>query len=44
MTQNKQYIEQHKNFGTVRTVPHLGEFVLQLRKKQGKTSVRAAKQ
>jgi hypothetical protein len=22
-TQNKQYIEQHKNFGRVRTVPHL---------------------
>ena len=25
-TQNKQYIEQHKNFGRVRAVPHLGEF------------------
>ena len=24
-TQNKQYIEQHKNFRTVRTVPRLGE-------------------
>jgi hypothetical protein len=24
-TQNKQYIEQHKNLGTVRAVPHLGE-------------------
>jgi hypothetical protein len=24
-TQNKQYTEQHKNFGRVRTVPHLGE-------------------
>jgi len=24
-TQNKQYIEQHKNFGRVPTVPHLGE-------------------
>jgi hypothetical protein len=23
MTQNKQYIEQHKNFGRVRAVPHL---------------------
>jgi hypothetical protein len=23
--QNKQYIEQHKNFGRVRTVPQLGE-------------------
>ena len=25
MTQNKQYIEQHKNFGRVWAVPHLGE-------------------
>jgi hypothetical protein len=25
MTQNKQYIEQHKNFGRVRVVPRLGE-------------------
>ena len=24
-TQNKQYTEQHKNFGSVRTVPRLGE-------------------
>jgi hypothetical protein len=24
-TQNKQYIEQHKNFGEVRAVPRLGE-------------------
>ena len=24
-TQNKQYIEQHKNFGRVRGVPRLGE-------------------
>jgi hypothetical protein len=24
-TQNKQYIEQHKNFGIVRAVPRLGE-------------------
>ena len=24
-TQNKQYLEQHKNFGRVRTVPLLGE-------------------
>jgi hypothetical protein len=23
-TQNKQYIEQHKNFGRVRAVPRLG--------------------
>ena len=26
MTQNKQYIEQHNNFGRVRAVPRLGEF------------------
>ena len=25
MTENKQYIEQHKNFGRVRAVPRLGE-------------------
>ena len=25
-TQNKQYIEQHKNFGRVRAVPRLDEF------------------
>jgi hypothetical protein len=25
MTQNKQYIEQHKNFGRVRAVPRHGE-------------------
>jgi hypothetical protein len=24
-TQNKQYIEQHKNFGRVRAIPRLGE-------------------
>jgi len=24
-TQNKQYIEQHNNFGRVQAVPHLGE-------------------
>ena len=24
-TQNKQYVEQHKHFGRVRTVPRLGE-------------------
>jgi hypothetical protein len=24
-TQNKQYIEQHKDFGTVRAVPRIGE-------------------
>jgi hypothetical protein len=26
MIQNKQYIEQHKNLGRVRAVPHLGGF------------------
>jgi hypothetical protein len=26
MTQNKQYIEQHKNFGNVRAMPHLCGF------------------
>jgi hypothetical protein len=26
MTQNKQYVEQHKNFGRVRAVPRLCEF------------------
>jgi len=26
MTQNKQYIEQHKNFGRVLAVPHLCGF------------------
>jgi len=26
MTQNKQYTEQHNNFGRVRAVPRLGEF------------------
>jgi len=26
MTQNKQCIEQHTNFGRVWSVPHLGEF------------------
>ena len=25
-TQNKQYVEQHKNFGTVRAAPHLCGF------------------
>jgi hypothetical protein len=42
-TQNKQYIEQHKN-GRVRAVPRLCELYpgicLQLRKKHGKTSVK----
>jgi hypothetical protein len=27
-TQNKQYIEQHKNFGRVRAAPRLGELYL----------------
>ena len=40
-TQNKQYIEQHNNFGRMRTVPRLGSytlaFALQLRNKHGKT-------
>jgi len=45
-TQYKQYIEQHKNFGRLWAVPHLGDytlaFALQLRKKHRKTSVRLA--
>jgi len=45
-TQNKQYIEQHKNFGRIRAVPRLGElypgFALQLRKKHGRTSLENA--
>ena len=47
-TQNKQYTEQHTNFGRVRAVPGLCElylaFALQLRKKRGKTSVRVAEE
>jgi len=47
-TQNKQYIEQHNNFGRVRAMPLLGEFALafalQLRKTHGKTSVRVGEQ
>jgi hypothetical protein len=47
-TQNKQYIEQHKKFGRVRTVPRLGELYpgiyLKPRKMQGKTSVRVVEQ
>ena len=39
--QNKQYIEQHNNFGRVRAVPLL-VFALQPSKKHGKTSVRVA--
>jgi len=45
-TQNKQYIEQHNNLGECGTCPVLARFTLafalQLRKKQGKTSVRVA--
>jgi hypothetical protein len=55
MTQNKQYIEQHKNFENNTKIleecgpcPELASytlaFALQLRKKQGKTSVRVAEQ
>jgi len=55
MTQNKQYIEQHNNFGRVLAVRCLCwlcaafagytlAFALQLRKKHGKTSVRVAKE
>jgi hypothetical protein len=47
-SQNKQYIEQHKNFGRVRAVPLFGELYpgicLKLRKKHGKPSVRVAEQ
>jgi hypothetical protein len=47
-SQNKQYIEQHKNFGRVRVAPVLASytlaFALQLRKKHEKTSVRVAEQ
>jgi len=46
MIQNKQYIEQHNNFGRVRPCPVLAHytlaFALQPRKKHGKTSVRVA--
>jgi len=45
-TQNKQYIEQHNNLGKCGSCPVLARFTLafalQLRKKQGKTSVRVA--
>jgi len=44
--QNKQYIEQHNNLGECGPCPVLASytvaFVLQLRKKHGKTSVRVA--
>jgi len=46
-TQNKQYIEQHNNFGKCGPCPVLASytlaFALQLRKKHGKTSVRVGK-
>jgi len=45
-TQDKQYIEQHKNLGECGPCPVLARFTLafalQLRKKHGKTSVRVA--
>ena len=45
-TQNKQFIEQHNNFGECGPCPVLASytltFALQLRKKHGKTSVRVA--
>jgi len=44
-TQNKQYIEQHKNFEDCGPCPIFAgftlEFALQLRKKHGKSSVMA---
>jgi len=47
-TQNKQYIEQDKNFGNVRAVPVFAgytlAFALELRKKHGQTSVRVAEE
>jgi hypothetical protein len=41
---HKQYTERHKHFERVLAVPRLCEFALQLRKKQGKTSVRVAEE
>ena len=45
-TQNKQYIERHNGMGECGPCPVLASytlaFALQLRKKHGKTSVRAA--
>jgi len=45
-TQNKQFIEQHNNFGECGPCPVLASytltFALQLRKKHRKTSVRVA--
>jgi len=47
-TQNKQYIEQHKNLEECGPCPIFAgftlEFALQLRKKHGKTSVRVAEE
>jgi hypothetical protein len=47
-TQNKQYIEQRKNFGRVRAVPvfagYILAFALQLMKKHGEISVRLAEE
>jgi len=47
-TQNKQHKEQHKTFGRVRAVPHLGKLYpgicLTTEEKAWKTSVRVAKQ
>jgi len=46
MAQNKQYIEQHKNYEGCGPCPIFASFTLafalQLRKKHGKTSVRVA--
>jgi len=46
-TQNKQYIEQQSNLGNCGPCPVLASytlaFILQLRKKHGKTSVRVGK-
>ena len=47
-TQNQQYIEKHKHFGRVRTVPRLGELYtgicLTTEENHGKTSVMVAEQ
>ena len=47
-TQNKQYIEQYKNFGTVRAVPGLCGFYPGIcpttEEKHGKTSVKVAEE
>jgi hypothetical protein len=47
-TQNKQYKEQHKNFGRVRASPVFAgytlAFALKMRKKHGKTSVKVAEE